>query len=449
MQKLAKRTKTNTPTDAPQVRSNCGLSLNKEETLSVIDLKTSANNPEVDLHQQHTGGLKAVVYVLSVEGKPLMPCKPAKARRLLKSGKAKVVKLYPFVIKLNFECENQVQEISLGVDAGYDFIGFSAITAKKELFSATLKVDGKTSSRLTEKRMYRKLRRSRHHWYRQARFLNRKTQDGLLPPSVQRRYDTHLNYINILKSILPINSITVEIAKFDIQKIMNPEISGKDYQQGNMYEYQNTRAYLMAREKGLCQFCHIAFKKGQPSHVHHCKERGEEGSDRVENLAIMHKKCHTEFHEKGGKISPPKHYKAPIFMSIINKRFRIDIPDVNITYGYITFVNRNKLELPKTHYNDAFVIAGGTNQERCITITVTQKHRNNRAIQLNRKGFAPSIRRKRYDIQPKDLVWIDGKKHITSGMQHKGKRIVVEYNKKSYLIKKVKKIYHFGSFCYE
>jgi hypothetical protein len=64
MQKLKQR-KTYTPTNAPQVCSNCDLSLNKEETLSVAGSKTCFNNPEVDL-PQHTGGLKAIVYVKSI-----------------------------------------------------------------------------------------------------------------------------------------------------------------------------------------------------------------------------------------------------------------------------------------------------------------------------------------------------------------------------------------------
>ena len=47
MQKLDERD-TYTPMDAPLVRSNCDLPLNREETLSVSSLKTSSNNPEVD-----------------------------------------------------------------------------------------------------------------------------------------------------------------------------------------------------------------------------------------------------------------------------------------------------------------------------------------------------------------------------------------------------------------
>lgn len=451
MQKLKQRTEKNTPTDAPLVRSNCGLPLNKEETLSVTSSKTCFNNLEVDL-PQHTEGLKVIVYVLSIKGDPLMPCKPAKARKLLKTKKATIVKLYPFTIKLNFECENQVQEVELGIDSGYQNIGYSCITKNKELTSGTVELDGRTSKRLIEKRMYRRLRRNKL-WYRKPRFLNRKRKDGWLPrwlpPSIQRRYDTHLSLIKRIKAIIPMSKITIETTIFDIQKIENQEIDGKDYQQGDMYGYQNIRSYLLAREKGLCQICKKEFAKGNPAHIHHCKERNEGGTNRIKNLAIIHEKCHIELHEKGLKLSAPKEYKASTFMSIINKRFIIDIPDVNITFGYITFVNRNKLNLGKTHYNDAFVIAGGTNQQRCNPVTIVQKHRNNRAIQLNRKGFSPSIRKKRYSIQPKDLIWINDKKYVVIGIHCKGYYVKVEGLKKSLPVKDIEKVYHFGGFAYK
>ena len=452
MQKLRQRTnKKNTPTDASQVRVNCGLSLNREETLSVADLKTRLNNPDVNLPQQHAGGLKAVVcafvFVISIDGEVLMPCTPTKAKKLLKKKLAKVIKLYPFTIQLSFECENKVQDVNLGIDSGYQNIGFSCVSAEKELVSGTVELDDRTSKRLAEKRMYRRNRRNRL-WYRKPRFLNRKRKEGWLPPSVQRRYDAHLSLIARLKSVLPITKTTIEIANFDIQKIENPEIEGKGYQQGDLYGYQNMRSYLMAREKGQCQLCHKPFEKGSPSHIHHCKQRNEQGSSKPKNLAILHKKCHKELHEKGLRLNQPKEYKSNTFMSIINNRFRKDIPDVNITFGYITFVNRNNLSIEKTHYNDAFVITNGTVQQRCKPIIITQKHRNNRVLQMNRKGFEPSIRKQRYSIQPKDLIWIDGKKYTAKGAQNKGAYIAVEGSKKVFSVKKIEKVYHFGGFAY-
>jgi len=50
-----------------------------------------------------------MVYVLNIESEPLMPCKNAKARKLLKDKKAIVIKKEPFTIKLEFECENITQ----------------------------------------------------------------------------------------------------------------------------------------------------------------------------------------------------------------------------------------------------------------------------------------------------------------------------------------------------
>ena len=85
---------------------------------------------------QHIGGLKDMVYVLNINKKPLMPCTEAKARKLLKQNKAKIVKRNPFTIQLLFECEDKTQPVNLGFDAGSKHIGVSANTEKKVLYEA-------------------------------------------------------------------------------------------------------------------------------------------------------------------------------------------------------------------------------------------------------------------------------------------------------------------------
>lgn len=449
MQKLSVELK-NTPRNAPQVPCSVSNTLNRVEKLGVCSKVLADNNPEVDLPENTQGRKDNYVFVISCCGFPLMPCKPAKARKLLKRKDAIVIKKYPFTIQLNFECENVVQEVKLGIDTGFGNIGFSAITNNKELICGTLKLDGKTSERLNNRKMYRRGKRSRHHWYRKPRFLNRSIPIGWLPPSIQRRYDTHLNTINRLKRILPISEVIVEVAKFDIQKIENPDIQGKDYQQGDLYEYQNMRSYLMTREKGKCQLCNKDFKH-QPSHIHHIEPRSRGGTNRPSNLAILHKSCHEKLHKQNLKLSKAKSYKPNTFMSIINKRFYKDIPDLKVTYGNITFVNRNKINLEKTHYNDAFIIVGGSEQERINPIEIIQKHRNNRCIQLNRKGYKPSIRKNRYKFQPKDLVWIGNKKYVVKGVHGYGKQIKVERNGVNYnfSINKIEKYFLFGSLVWQ
>ena len=447
MQKLSVESK-NVPLDVQLflARSSTSLPLNKQDTVSVADgLKNGRltdNTPE-GIQPEYTQGLKAnKVYVLSIEGKPLMPCTPCKAKKLLRNNKATVIKRFPFVIQLNFSCENKVQKVVLGIDSGFEYIGFSAVSETKELISGTIQLDGKTSERLQEKKMYRRNRRSKK-WYREPRFLNRTKPEGWLPPSVDRRYQIHLNLISRLKKILPISETIIEVANFDIQKIMNPEIQGIDYQQGSMYEYQNMRSYLMAREHGKCQLCGKDFKN-QPSHIHHCKQRNEAGSNRAENLAILHKSCHTKLHKQGLKLSKPKSYKPNTFMSIIHKRFWQDVDDLQITYGYETFIKRNELNLEKSHSTDAFVIAQGDIQERIHPWSIEQKHRHNRAIQLNRKGFKPSVRTSIYKIQPKDLIWVSGKMFSVVGIQNKGSYVKVKDSKKVISVKTIDSIYSFG-----
>jgi hypothetical protein len=442
MQKLSVKLK-NTPMDAPQVRSSVTDGLNKEETLSVHGEVRADNNAEVDQQQSQADQRNTKVFVLDENGKPIMPCSPGKARRLLRDKAAKVVKTYPFfVIQLNSQCRGYKAKITLGIDTGYGNIGFSAVSEKEELISGVLRLEHKTSERLTERRMYRRGRRARHHWYREPRFMNRKKPIGWLPPSVQRRYDIHLNLIKKIKAVLPISKTVIEVAKFDIQKIMNNEIKGKEYQQGNLYEYQNMRSYLMTRENGKCQLCDKTFED-RPSHIHHIIKRSEGGTNRADNLAILHEECHTKLHKNKleSLLKKNKEYKESTFMSIINKRFWKDLSDMGITYGNETFVKRQEIGLTKEHWNDAFVIAGGEKQPKSVLYELFQKRKNNRALQLNRKGYAPAIRKVRYTIQPKDLVWIDGKKQVTSGTHSKGTRVLVEG--KSINIKRVTK--HFSN----
>jgi len=441
----------NVPTDTSLVCSSTNLVLNRSESDSVQDKVLDCNNPEVNQREQ-TPGFKSILFVLSVTGKPLMPCTSAKARHLLEGGKAHVVKQNPFVIKLNFECENQVQCCSLGIDSGFKNMGFSVITDKKELISGTLILDQKTSERLIEKGMYRRSRRRRLR-YRKPRFSNRKKDVGYLPPSIQRKFDTHLTLINTLKKFLPISKVTIEVGNFDIQKIENPEIAGKEYQEGDLLGYYNLRSFITSREKNKCQLCGKEMTKENSGHLHHVISRKDGGTDKPSNIALLHKSCHKRLHEEKlfSKLKKSKQYKTETFMSIIGKRFK-EILDFEFTYGYITNANRNKQRLEKTHYNDAFVIAGGVGQKRVDSIDIEQKRRNNRKLQLNRKGFIPSIRRKRHKIQNRDFVWIKGKRYLCGGIANRGVNIYCfcKYGSKRVVpSKNVERIYSSGSLIWK
>jgi hypothetical protein len=159
--------------------------------------------------------LEAYVYVISKEGKPLMPCSKAKARKLLKKKRARIVNYKPYTIQLNFSCENQIQKVTLGIDPGYEYIGLSAVSKKKELFSAQVKLINNISKLLIEKRMYRRARRKKK-WHRKPRFLNRKKKK--FPPSIQHKLDMHIKIIERIFSFLPIDNKTPKLVICNIKK---------------------------------------------------------------------------------------------------------------------------------------------------------------------------------------------------------------------------------------
>lgn len=194
-----------------------------------------------------------LVYVINQHGRPLMPTKPSKARKLLKSRKAKVIKREPFTIQLKYGSSGYTQSVTLGVDAGYSHIGFSAVTDKRELISGVVEMLSGISERIEERSLiYRRNRRNRKR-YRKKRFSSRLRKKGWLAPSIQHKLETHIRIVNQIKEILPISKITIEVAAFEIQKIKNPSIEGVTYQQGEQYGFDNVREYVFARDGHKCQ----------------------------------------------------------------------------------------------------------------------------------------------------------------------------------------------------
>lgn len=80
-----------------------------------------------------------MVYVLNINGHSLMPTERfSKVRRMLRDGKAKVIKRCPFTIQLLYQTTNNVQPVNLGVDAGSKHIGLSATTKIKSYMKQML-----------------------------------------------------------------------------------------------------------------------------------------------------------------------------------------------------------------------------------------------------------------------------------------------------------------------
>jgi len=292
-----------------------------------------------------------------------MPTTPARARKLLKENKAEVIKRTPFTIRLLIATGETKQEIVLGVDAGSKIIGVSASTMNQELYAGEVQLRNDIVDLLSTRRQNRRTRRSGLR-YRKPRFLNRvkSKNKGWFAPSIQHKISSHLKVIENLHKILPITKIIVETASFDIQKIKNPEISGVDYQHGEQLDFWNVREYVLFRDGHKCQNCKGKLKD-KILNVHHIESR-KTGGNAPNNLITLCETCHDNFH-KGKfelKLKRGTSFKDAAFMGIMRWAFYSKLkelyPNVNMTYGYITKNVRIVNHLSKTHYMDAYCIAG-------------------------------------------------------------------------------------------
>lgn len=349
-----------------------------------------------------------MVYVISKHREVLMPTtRYRKVRLWLNSGMAKIVSHTPFTIQLLFETGDRTQDLTLGMDTGFETVGVSVVSEKQEVFSAEIKLRKDVSDNMTLRAMYRRNRRNRL-WHRKPRFLNRK-KTQVLAPSVSHKVDSHLRLIDFTLSILPITKVIVETGSFDPHKLKNPDVKGKAYQQGEQYGYENVKAYVLARDQHQCQ----AGKKGcKPVlNVHHIKFKSQGGSDSPNNLITLCEKHHEQLHDGKLKLVVKKHksLKSATMMNIIRSQLLKTLPKVIETFGYITKAKRQEQNLEKTHATDAFIIAGGLKQQRSQTIKLFFKRKNNRSLQKNRRGFAPSI----HDIAYNHTTWLFGKANST------------------------------------
>lgn len=307
-----------------------------------------------------------VVFVKNKHGEALMPCSERKARLLLREKKAKIIDYKPFTIQLLYGSYGYKQPTTVGIDLGARYIGFAMTSGENVLEKGEIELRQDVKGNLETKKIYRRSRRNRKTRYRKARFLNRtkSKKKGWLPPSLESRIQNTFRWIDKLTSLLPRTTLSIEVGKFDVQKMMNTEIKGAEYQEGQTRGYHDVRYYVLARDNYTCQVCKK--KDDNILNTHHIIYRSEGGSNRADNLITVGTKCHTSENHKEGKIlwkwmqegKKTKQYKEPPFMNTLRKRTFERYPNAKITYGSVTTPKRKKLGLEKSHYNDAIAITG-------------------------------------------------------------------------------------------
>lgn len=422
------------------------------------------------------------IFVIAEDGTKLMPTSNIKkVRKLLLTGRATICKHEPFTIKLTYSTTKYTQPIEFKEDAGYQNIGVSACSAKHEYISETRVLLKDEVEKHNDCRKYRRTRRNRLR-YRKPRFDNRTAtkQPGWLAPSINNKMNQHLRLLEIYSSVMPITSIVIEVAQFDTQVLKAVQDgatlpSGTDYQYGERYGYDTLREAVFARDAYKCLCCNrSAIKDNVILRMHHLGYWKNDRTNRLSNLASICTNCHTsKNHQPNGKLyglGPiTKNMRSAAFMNSVKyaivKLIKKEYPNikVSVTFGTITKRTRHDLNIEKTHANDAYCIGEYHPSHRAHMITYKKRRRNNRVLEkfydskfidirdnqtksgaqlscgrTNRRESRcsskneriyrgkriskgrRSIRRRRYELRPGDIVLFNNNKHRVFGVQNNG-----------------------------
>ena len=294
----------------------------------------------------------ATVYVLSKNGKPLMPTtRCGHVRHLLKQKKARVVDAKPFTIQLLYDCEEGTQPIVLGIDPGRTNIGLCAVREDtgEPVFTAQVETRNKEIPKLMANRKAfrqkhrscgrRKVRQRRacaHNTNspkcekqeaaqsgnaskqaqkigiikrplpgceepvlcigiknKEARFNNRIRPAGWLTPTANQLLQTHINIVNKVKKFLPVTDVVLEVNKFAFMALDNPHIQKWMYQRGPLKGYGSVEGAVFAQQDGHCIFC-----KKEIANYHHIVPQSKHGSNTIDNIVGLCAKHHDKVHKE-------------------------------------------------------------------------------------------------------------------------------------------------------
>lgn len=333
------------------------------------------------------------VYVRNHDGAALMPCRPAKARKLLRAGKAKIIAHRPFTVQLTWQCEGQVQNVTCGIDKGSSITGVACVSNGTVVLAAEIQHRQDVKAKLEDRRDRRKSRRARR-WYRPARFLNRASskRSGRLPPSIRTNVEEVIRVIQRLP--LPITNLVIEDVQIDIARLNNPDLKGSQYQDLTRLD-ENLRIACLMRDGYRCQHCG---KGSVRLEAHHIQWRSQGGKDTLTNVITLCEPCHHRLHE--GKMTlnmtgVSGHLDQVAQRTMQGKRYLYTtlrrLAPLTTVFGYETAIYRKYLNLSKTHIVDAMCIA---TLETGEVVSIPQTN-------VYQIGFRPRQTRKQYHSQPR------------------------------------------------
>jgi 5-methylcytosine-specific restriction endonuclease McrA len=341
------------------------------------------------------------VFVLDKNKKPLDPCTPRRARILLNSGRAAVFRRYPFTIILKDRVleESVTHEHQLKLDSGAKTTGIAILEENKVIWAAELTHRGfQIRDELTSRSQVRRSRRQRKTRYRRCKCpvlkkgrkypVPKHKRNGWLPPSLRSRIQNIETWVNRIRRYCPITGISQELVRFDTQKLQNPEISGVEYQQGELFGYE-VREYLLEKFNRKCVYCDHTERRLEIEHV---LARSRGGSNRISNLVISCVPCNQA---KGNRdIRDFLCDRLDVLAEILKlalEPLATGLP-VETGSGGMTKFNRTRNGMEKTHWADAANVGASTPDNLKVEITKPLiikacGHGNRLICQMDKRGF--------------------------------------------------------------
>jgi len=313
-----------------------------------------------------------MVFVVDVDRRPLDPCHPARARRLLTQGKAAVWWCYPFTLVLKRAVPDaKPQPLRVNLDPESRTTGLAVVhdATGQVVWAGELTHRGHhVKARLDQRRACRHGQRQRHTRYRPQRFENRCRPEGWLPPALESRVSNVLTWVTRLRRYTPIGAISQELVRFDTQLLEKPDISGVKYQQGELAGYE-VREYLLEKCARKCAYCGAT---DRPLQVEHIVPNARGGSNRVSNLTLACEPCNTakgtQIADEFGYPGVQAHARRPLKdaaavnasrWALLHRLSAIALP-VEVGTGGRTKWNRTQRGLAKAHWIDAACVGVST-----------------------------------------------------------------------------------------
>ena len=318
------------------------------------------------------------VFVLGSDGKPLAPCRIQRARQLIKEGRVRKRGYRHGLLNIQLKDRDRTNakpaDLTVRSTPGVRTTGIAVVmttpTEERVVYQEEITHRADISRRLQERATHRRRRRGTK-WYRKPRFDNRRRPESWTPPTVDSIVSNQEHRIRRLARHSGAETVTVQTGKFDTQKILNPGIRGKEYQQGPLYE-THLRAYIAEQWKHRCAYCGLgSWENRTRFNLDHVVPRSAGGPTNVRNLVWSCEPCNrkkgstpvTEFLKDkpatlaGIEATRPTPLAATgvyawICQEIV-RRLQSAALHVQETTGADTAATRKRLEVPKTPANDA------------------------------------------------------------------------------------------------